>query len=548
MRPASLLLIALLSFAFLPSGLIERAPAQEPPAPGGKDAAPLDDLEQTWHALNRLAFGPRPGDVERVAAMGWRAWFEEQLDPSSIEDPAIDTLLAARFPSLSMDLAQLWKTYYPRYPEGFAELPEEQRDRLQQNRNRQYAKVQQELHTSVLLRAATSERQFQEVMVDFWRNHFNIDQKKGFCRLLANHYESSVIRAHAFGRFEEMLLASARHPAMSIYLDNEISQKPLTKEELAVLDQIREKRMRDPNAMLGMVAQRIDRHRGLNENYARELMELHTLGVDNFYEQNDVRELARILTGWSHGWLGDAYESEYGFRFYPEVHDADRKTVLGKRYKGSTEEEGILAIRRLASHPGTAEFISWKLCRYLVNDEPRRSLVAKGAEAFRESKGHLPTVYRAIVLSPEFIDRTAYRAKYRSPFEFVVGALRATGARFAKVDDIGRRLARMGQPLYQCEDPTGYFDQTEAWLDPGVLVHRWDFALQLTLGEVDGVRIDAKVFDRWAKGTIEENRSAIIGSIVPGTMPERTAALLARAKTPRELVGLILGTPEFQKQ
>ena len=129
-----------------------------------------------------------------------------------------------------------------------------------------------------------------------------------------------------------------------------------------------------------------------------------------------------------------------------------------------------------------------------------------------------------------------------------MGALRATGARFAKVDDIGRRLARMGQPLYQCEDPTGYFDQTEAWLDPGVLVHRWDFALQLTLGEVDGVRIDAKVFDRWAKGPIEENRSAIIGSIVPGTMPERTAALLARAKTPRELVGLILGTPEFQKQ
>lgn len=520
---------------------------EPPPAPA--DAPPpLSAHQRTWHALNRLAFGPGPGDVLTVQAMGWRDWFERQLDPSALDDSTLVELIAERFPSLRMDLRTTWEVYWPDLPKGFDELDQPQKDAFFEYRNRQYEIVQQELLDSVILRAVYSKRQFQEVIVDFWRNHFNIDQTKGLCRLMANHYEENVIRKHAFGRFEDMLLASAQHPAMSIYLDNEVSQKPLSKDEREVLEQIRRKRLKDPNAQMGMVATRISRHSGLNENYARELMELHTLGVDNFYSQGDVRELARVLTGWTHGWETVPYGSPYGFVFRHDHHDPRTKVVLGEIYRGKTEEEGVVAIRRLAHHRGTAEFISWKLSRYLVNDEPGAALVEKGARAFRESRGSLRELYRAIVLAPEFFEPSAYLSKFKSPLEFVVSALRATDAHVTDPRGVLFRLARMGQPIYRCEAPTGYFDQTEAWLDPGVFVHRWDFALSLVNGQVAGVQVPATLLEPWRDRKLSEVRTEVVNSLVPAPLGERADALLAKAQTAGQLVGLVLGTPAFQKQ
>ncbi len=518
----------------------------EPENPKSTSTTTRSETLKAWHVLNRLAFGPRPGQVEGVVKSGVKEWIERQLDPASIDDSELESRLRD-YPSLKMDLKKTYEVYWPDLPENFDERPQKVRDEFFEHRNRQYRRVQNELLDSVILRAVYSKRQFQEVIVEFWRNHFNIDRTKGFCRLFANHYEESVIRKHAFGRFESMLIASARHPAMSIYLDNEYSQKPLTKDERKVLEQIRKRRLKDPNAQFGLVANRISRHRGLNENYARELMELHTLGVDNYYDQRDVRELARVLTGWTHGWEGEPYESAYGFHFEKTYHDFRPKRVLGMKLRGKGgEAEGVKVIRQLARHPGTAQFIAGKLCRYLVSDHPPQALVDRVAETFRESGGELPQVYRAIVLSPEFLSLERARSKFKSPFEFVVSAFRGTDASLTRFRDTLFRLARMGQPIYECEDPTGYFDQTEAWLDPGVFVHRWDFALSLVAGKIKGARVKEELFESWGAGL--DGRERAIANLLPVPPAERARRVLDQTSDLKQFTGILLGLPEFQKQ
>lgn len=506
------------------------------------DNAMLTDRQMAHHVLSRLAFGPRPGQVDDLIEVGWENWVKKQLDPQSLDDDQTDAVQHDSWPSLAMSMTDIFTTYRPPYPTDREPTPEEEEIRYNLRH-----KLKRELVESVLHRAIHSNRQFQEVIVEFWRNHFNIFQDKSDVQFLANHYEVNVLRRHAFGKFGNMLMASARHPAMLIYLDNVVSQKPLTPIEQRLVARY-EGRKRQPASVIARA-----RHRGLNENYARELMELHTLGVDNYYSQFDVIEVARVLTGWSAGWShGAEGQGEYGFIFRPHVHDERKKIVLGSRIPGRGVEEGERLVRSLAKHRGTAKFISWKLCRFLVSDEPSERLVNQVAQVFRRSGGNLPKVYEAIIFSRDFLSRDNYRSKFKSPFELVVSALRVVDAKIENFDAIIHTLRMMGQPIYGCVDPPGYGDQAEAWLDPGVMVYRWDFALRLANGRIGGVSIPQSVIDSVSELSLDERTETLIKLIVPDELDTPTQSLLndaiKRQVATRPMMGVAIGSPMFQQQ
>jgi len=510
------------------------------------NAEPLTPREQAVHVLNRLAFGAMPDQVTALAEAGWEAWVREQLAPQSIDDREVMARIEVLAPSLAMSMGEIFDVYQPDYAGDYPTRDEERREaKLRQ-------KAQIELRKAVIARAVFSRCQFQEVIVEFWRNHFSVDHNKEEVAYLANHYEENVIRKHAFGRFSDMLMASAKHPAMLLYLDNAVSQKPLSDaEEEEVARYVGRRRL--PESIL----KKLRRQSGLNENYARELMELHTLGVlhenrKGGYSQRDVEELARVLTGWTAGFWND--EEEYGFIFRDDWHDRLPKVVLGRRMSGRRGiAEGEAVIKRLGTDRRTAQFISYKLCRYLVNDDPPDDLVKRVAGVFRTSRGHLPTVYEAIIFSPAFMDRANYLAKFKTPFEFTISALRATGATIKLYAHLYASLTDMGQPVYAQEDPTGYFDQAEAWLDPGVLLHRWHFALQLAEGRVDGVRLDPQFIDALNELPPEQMKQRMVANLLPAGIDPRTDAVLDKAMETigvyrLQMLGLLIGTPAFQQQ
>jgi uncharacterized protein (DUF1800 family) len=508
-------------------------------------AEALSSRQAARHVLDRLAFGPSPGDVDRVVQIGWREWVQSQLKPGAIENETSNQYIIEHFPSLTMSMDQVFAEYRPPYENDPPTMEETKRQ------NDLRYKLGKELVGSVIYRAVYSERRFDEVMAEFWRNHFNIDQGKDNVQYVAAHYEQTVIRRHQFGKFADMLLASARHPAMLIYLDNDVSQKPLTDREQKMLVRF-EGRKYQPRSVSAL-----GRQRGLNENYARELMELHTLGVANEnrkggYSQRDVTELARLLTGWT---AGRPYgeKSGYGFKFREGVHDDDRKNVLGMSFGGREGEAGgVRFIRALAEHPQTARHISLKLCRYLVNDDPPSELVDEVARVFEDTDGDLKSVYEAIVFSDAFMDPVNCRAKFRTPFEFVVASLRATGAKVTGFNGTRDSLRRMGQPVYGCIDPTGYDDAAEAWLDPGVLVYRWDFALRLTKGSVSGVRIPNTFWRALPKNDPAGLKLALADALLEGGVDDEgwdaLDQALGKKPEPKRAAGLVLGSPMFQQQ
>lgn len=491
------------------------------------ELARLSEDQIVLHVLNRAAFGAQPGQAEAVKQIGWREWIRQQLRPAKIDDAQVESYVAQRWPTLVMTLGQLMQQDY---------MKREQ--------------VRQHLPPSVVYRAVHSDRQLQEVIVTFWRNHFSVDQNKDSVGFYTGDYET-MLRRYAFGRFDRLLLATAQHPAMLTFLDNDVSQKPLTDSQQRLIERY-ESRDRKPRSVRALA-----RHRGLNENYARELMELHTLGVDNYYTQQDVVGLARALTGWTVG-RGDGTPfgqagDEFGFYFHQDVHDRNAKVVVGKRLSaGKGVEEGIRIVRQLAAHPGTARFISYKLCRYLVCDEPSPKLVRRVARVFRRTKGNLPKVYEAILLSDDFLQPQHYRVKFKTPFEFVVSALRTTGAEITDYAAILHSLRLMGYDIYGCMDPTGYYDQAEAWLDPGVLVYRWDFAVRLGEGMIRGVQIPDTFMDPLNNLSPKRLQVVLLDWLLPGGVSTQTHALLgrelAKAYSERQAVGLVVGSPVFQQQ
>jgi len=399
--------------------------------------AKLTERQRAEHALNRLGFGARPGEVDRVAAEGVDRWIERQLHPERIDDAAVATRLA-RFETLKKDNAELINV--PRKDDTEDQKAE---------RRKQSRRILGELAAQRIVRAVESDRQLDEVMVDFWFNHFNVFAGKGIDRFLLTSYERDVIRPRIWGKFEDLLMATAKSPAMLFYLDNARSRRD-----------------------------------AINENYAREIMELHTLGVDGGYTQKDVTELARVLTGWS-------IDRDSGaFRFRPFLHDRDAKTVLGQRLSGGGIDEGERMIRFLARQPATARHIATKLCQRLVADEPPKALVDRVAKTFLDTGGDLRATVKAVIDSREFWDPKVYRAKTKTPFEFVISALRASGARINNPIPIARSLQQIGQPLYGAQPPTGYSDAAEAWMNSGAEVNRMNFAVDLASNKLPGVVVE----------------------------------------------------------
>ena len=527
-------------------------------AAGGDGRSPArigdDDCRRAAHVLNRLAFGPRPGEVEHVLSIGIRRWIEEQLHPETIPDPVADDAISS-LPTLSMADAELIEKFEKptrearRFVEKEFGKPGERGEEAEKVSRRMLdelvspasrpQRVLDELTRARLVRAAVSERQLQEVLVDFWMNHFNVFAGKDLDRAFVTSFERDVIRPHLWGCFRNLLLATAKSPAMLVYLDNAQSA--------AEPDH-----RRQPPSAAGKPG-----GAGLNENYARELLELHTLGVDGGYTQLDVTELARVLTGWSTA----PPEEGGGFLFRAPLHDVCAKTVLGVGIPaGGGLAEGEDVIARLARHPSTARRIATLLCQRLVADEPPPGLVRRAADRFLATDGDLRETVRTIVESPEFFDTRFERGKVKSPFEYAVSAVRALGAQTDGGPALSRAVAGMGEPLYLCAPPTGYSQTSGAWMNTGALIARWNFAIALAGNRIAGTPVDlvrlvppsartdsrrvaealeaALLGNRLSESTRQRIDECVLQSDVPGGAPGRTALVAAA----------ILGSPEFQKR
>ncbi|HET8890376.1 MAG TPA: DUF1800 domain-containing protein [Candidatus Angelobacter sp.] len=658
--------------------------------------APMDDDKKIVHALNRFTFGVRPGDVERVRAIGLDKWFDEQLHPEKIDDGAVESRLAP-FRTLKMSTREMVENFPPpqvlkAIENGRMSMPRdpakkavyesrmaayqqrqqnkedkaaagntavadpemssakaqqaevaqsttdskdmspeassgnqpsptaEERKQRKQREDAMYAdldtdrllklppddrykaimkmpvderldlaktyrgpramqlvddmKPEQretveamiqpqavlgELAEAKLLRAIYSDRQLDEVMTDFWFNHFNVFIGKGPDRYMINAYEREVIRPHALGKFKDILAATAKSPAMLFYLDNWQSVGPNS--ELALYGPQRRMGRRGRFAR-PRPQQAKNRPSGLNENYAREIMELHTLGVDGGYTQKDVTELAKVLTGWSieQPQLGG------GFRFNERAHEPGPKYVLGRKIGEHGEKEGEEMLDVLAHHPATAKFISRKLAMRFVSDNPPQTLVDRMADTFEKKDGDIREVLRTMFRSPEFWAADAYRAKMKTPFEFVASAARASGADIQNALPLVGTLNRMGMPLYAMQPPTGYSMKAEAWVNSSALLNRMNFALQLASGRLPGTSLDPQALIR---GPAPEDPAAALAvleqSILAGDVSPQTHAVMQKQlgdpqisqrklddadKKPNygAIAGLIMGSPEFQRR
>jgi len=662
----------------------------------------LTEDQRILHALNRLGFGARPGDLERVKAMGLENYINQQLNPEKIQD-AVAEAKVKDLPTLSMTTAEL----YEKYPQPGQLLRQLQRRgdlpadlaAAQKNRTKDAAAIQGvkqkppqpdngammsgdaqaknentakneagakidppardneeyrraireyylqnglqlpqritgELQASRILRAVYSERQLQEVMVDFWTNHFNVFAGKGADRWLLVSYDRDTIRPNAMGKFSDLLLATAQSPAMLFYLDNFQSVSPNA--QLGGGNRLRVQRgllaqllMGDRDNSRPLVRMSNDPHqqrpqlqarRGINENYARELMELHTLGVEGGYTQKDVQEVARCFTGWTifaprgGGAAAEATmnrpradmlrENAGKFFFNQRAHDDGEKVVLGHKIpSGGGIKDGLMVLDILAHNSATAKFVATKLVRHFVSDNPPAALVDRVAATFTKSNGDIRETLRAIFFSPEFNASEAYRAKVKRPFELAISAIRTLGAETNGGPQLHQWIARMGEPLYGFQTPNGYSDTAESWVNTGGLLERFNFGLMLASNRIPGTRVDLKRFVGNAANEQSLSQTQImerfLNVIVAGDITSKTKeallrqfnerpALVVPAMSPKtatdndhpasgmldgqppgsqarprqqlarsganitdpvtRIVGLILGSPEFQRQ
>ncbi|HJT29765.1 MAG TPA: DUF1800 domain-containing protein [Pyrinomonadaceae bacterium] len=534
----------------------------------------LTEDQRVIHVLNRLGFGARPGDVERVKAMGVEKYIEQQLHPEQIADSDAQTKLR-ELSTLNMTTAELYEKYPQpgqllRQLQARGMLPEDMsadaaKNPLENEKNRKVIeeyyrenglqrpqRIIAELQASRILRAVYSERQLQEVMVDFWTNHFNIFANKGADRWLLPAYDRDAIRPNAMGKFSTLLQATAQSPAMLFYLDNFQSVSPNANQGRrgGLLQQLRPQQQQQQR-----------QRRGINENYARELMELHTLGVDGGYTQKDVQEVARCFTGWTifqprgggaavNAMMGEAGRRNPGtFFFNARVHDDGEKMVLGHKIPaGGGLKDGLTVLDILAHHPSTAKYIATKLVRHFVSDMPPQTLVDRVAATFTKSDGDIRETLKAIFFSKEFNSTEAYRVKIKRPFELVISAIRTLGADTNGGPGTHRWIERMGEPLYGFQTPNGYSDAAESWVNTGGLLERMNFGLALANNRVQGTSVSlAKTNGAQAKVMDEYLKTLLAGDISAATR-ETLLKQLEPSDPATKVVGLILGTPEFQRQ
>jgi uncharacterized protein (DUF1800 family) len=576
----------------------------------------LTEDQRILHVLNRLGFGARPGDVERVKAMGLDNYINQQLSPEKISDSVAENKLA-ELTTLNMTTAELYGKF-PQpgqllrqlqargmLPENLAEArenrvkgganaanakpgempkdesmsgPEMNAPKNNQTQppanpadNEKYREVIQkyyrengleqprriiaELQASRILRAVYSERQLQEVMVDFWTNHFNVFANKGADRWLLTSYDRDTIRPNALAKFSQLLEATAKSPAMLFYLDNFQSVSPDA-----------------GGGRPGILRPQQQQRRGINENYARELMELHTLGVDGGYTQKDVQEVARCFTGWTifqprggaaavtaimprdgerrNARLGDAMRQTAGtFFFNSRAHDDGEKIVLGHKIPaGGGMKDGLMVLDILAHHPSTAKFIATKLVRHFVSDNPSPALVERVAATFTKSDGDIRETLKTIFFSKEFNSPEAYRGKIKRPFELVVSAIRTLGADTNGGPGTHQWIERMGEPLYGFQTPNGYSDAAESWVNTGGLLERMNFGLALASNRVQGTRVNLSKANGDQSKVLDEYLQTILAGDISSSTKDALMKQLAHSDPPTKVVGLILGTPEFQRQ
>lgn len=571
---AALLSMAALLTSTFAVGISAQSMKGSMKAPDTKRAPKLTEDQRIQHVLNRIGFGARPGDIERVRAVGIENYINQQLFPEKITDSVTEAKLD-NLETLRMTTAQLYEKYpqpgqllrqLGRRNELPADLAAARENRTKgganatansnekktgeamsgemqgppsntanannanpmnnaEYRRALYAYFKEnnmrppqfmtgELQMSRILRAVYSERQLHEVMVDFWTNHFNVFSGKGADRWLLTSYDRDTIRPRTLGKFSDLLRATAESPAMLFYLDNHQSVSPNAPQQQRPQAQ---QRMRDRNIVTmsnnpqDQRPQQQQPRRGINENYARELMELHTLGVDGGYTQKDVQEVARCFTGWTifaprgagvaaqavtDGRRLDQLRERAGkFFFNPRVHDDGEKTVLGQKIPaGGGVKDGLLVLEILARHPATAKFVATKLVRRFVSDEPPPALVDRAAQTFTRTDGDIREVLKTIFFSPEFNSSAAYRAKVKRPFELAISAVRTLGAETNGGPAFHQWIARMGQPLYGFQTPNGYSDVAEDWVNTGALLERMNFALALVSNRIGGTRVDLARF------------------------------------------------------
>src|SRR5216110_445244 len=508
-------------------------------APAGvwsQHAAPFSPRDSASHALNRLAYGPRPGEIERVARAGVLRWIDAQLAPDQIDDEA----LAGRereFDVLKYDRGDLARLYAEvqrarqqrkRMGDTAADKPDDSPVAV---KGRRFAAQVQQL---AVVRAALSQRQLYEVMVDFWTNHFNVYLAKGADRFLTPDYVEHTIRPHAMGKFADLLIATAKSPAMLFYLDNWESVAPGATPPAATRMGVRPFFGRrpllfappgDPARMDSLRPRAAARQaKGLNENYARELLELHTLGVDGGYTQQDVIAVARIFTGWS------IRRPQRGgdFEFHDWAHDRGEKQVLGVTFpEGHGMDEGIRLLKMLASHPATMHHVSRQLCQRFVNDDPPDGCVDDAVAAWKRSDGDIREVLRAVFTSPDFWAAPNFRAKIKTPLEFVVSAARALSADPDTTPRLAQVVARLGEPLYLHVAPDGYPERDAAWVNSGALLDRMNAAVALAAGRLPGVAVS---IDSIVPASADPAQliAAVNAQILGGTMSENTKAVIRR--------------------
>lgn len=606
--------------------------------------AGLTKEQAAAHLLNRFSYGIQPGQIEQVVNMGLEQWLQQQLD-ANLPDQELDKRLA-NFEALKMDNEAIVNTYLTpaqilRYgirnkiikADSIGDTnKQEYRALIAKVVREQGIRPVQELHRQLInqkvLRAVYSNNQLKELLTDFWFNHFNVSLTKGQSQQYVLTYERDAIRPYVLGSFKDMLMATAKHPAMLEYLDNALSvsndnERTRKQENNAMLKAARERveaRLMD-TSMAGnaLVQQAIAarKTKGLNENYAREVMELHTLGVDGGYAQKDVTEVARALTGWSvrpmykEGPAKKLVENlnekqmerrglivDGDFLFREDKHDENPKTVLGKQFSGKDGyKEGVEVLTMLAKHASTAQFIATKLARRFVSDEPSPALIKTLAQTYRDTEGNIKAMMIAMVNHPDFWSKNALREKVKSPFEFAVSAVRATKAQVLQPYQLYTWCTKMGQRFYYYQAPTGFPDRANFWINSGALLNRMNFGLALATQKIPGVRLNLlalnenhepesadqalRIYSKLLlpERNLEENIKRLTAMVRDANVEQKINAAAAKVKTemvedenedqpnrkqdPKgkdiyamnntaatvaQVVGIIIGSPEFQRK
>ncbi|WP_291401713.1 DUF1800 domain-containing protein [Daejeonella sp.] len=528
--------------------------------------AGLTDREAAAHLLNRFSFGQKPGDIDKVLKIGLEKWFTQQLAANQ-KDERLEKMLSS-YDALNLSNAEVIKIY-PKNAQVLrwairdgvihkdsVNLSDRKKYREQiaaymlEKGYKPQADLFRQLINQKILRAAYSNNQLKEVLTDFWFNHFNVSITKNISAEYIPAYERDVIRPHVFGQFSELLIATAKSPAMLFFLDNfsssgtlENTRKPQNGKIQKQMPTNAAMQMGDSTSMRAQIVSKLQenkKNQGLNENYAREVMELHTLGVDGGYSQLDVTQAARILTGWSVVPMENAYGAplkkmiekagednlkkrgfvfEGDFMFAANRHDRGSKTVLGKVFPANRGyEEGVELLNMLAQHPSTAKFISRKLAVRFVSDNPSEALVERMSATFNEKNGNISEVLLSMVTSPEFWSKEALREKTKSPFELAMSAVRSLNADIKQPNQLNTWISKMGQKMYYYQAPTGFPDKGQFWINTGSLLNRMNFGLALASQRIPGIKFDLLALNNNHE---PESSEAALMSYSKLIMPER---------------------------